>query len=280
LSVTHPHLHVGSITNEHPVSWIATSQGQLLTVQCLRYRQSPVAKAKRGEIAGFSRAARFRLLRFIATVNWAEAMPCLFVTLTYPDEVVTTRSTLRNKHRYLFHRHTEKALAVKLPMIWRVEWVARKSGSNKGTYLPHIHLLLFGVHYLEHEFIRQRWAATIGHSGWCSVWVERCNEGKQAALYVAKYCSKVEDPILSLDKRSYLNTGRQYGYTRKALIPLHAKQRVVIEHQKIVDACRIEAHRVLGHYDLAEDESFTILGEKGDAIRRLLGEYHWLTSAP
>jgi len=272
MSITHPTLHVGATTNDHPVSWIANIQGDLVTVQCLRYRQVAKPESKRGIIVGFTRASRFRLLKFIATVNWAEALPCLFITLTYPDAVVTTRTTLRNKHRYLFHRSIEKALGVNVPMIWRVEWVARKSGVNKGIILPHIHLLLFGVPFLDVELIRHRWSTTIGHSDWCSVWVEACKTSKHAALYVAKYCGKVEAAIPSLDKQPYLNIGRQYGYTRKSLIPLCPNVRIALTSQQVVDDCRIEANHALRDYDLDRDESFTILGQAAMPIKRILGK--------
>jgi len=265
MSVTHPHLHVGAITNDHPVTWTATIQGELVMVQCNRYRQVPLPSTKRGRIVGFSRASRFRLLKFIASVDWQAALPCLFVTLTYPDACVATRSTLRNQHRYLIHRHFERALQVQVPMIWRVEWKPRLSGANTGIYLPHIHLLLFGVKFLPVELIRERWKATIGHQDWCSVWVEQCATHKHAAMYVAKYCGKIEPGIRSLDKNAYLNSGRQYGYTRKELIPLCERTRHVIDNQAVVDACRIEASQILRHYDLAEDESFTVLGQ--DAIK-------------
>lgn len=221
---------------------------------------------------GFSRAARFRLLKFIATVDWEQALPCLFVTLTYPDACVATRATLRNQHRYLIHRHMEKALSVEIPMIWRVEWKARKTGVNKGIYLPHIHLLLFGVKFLDVELIRHRWAMTIGHNDWCSVWVEACGTSKHAALYVAKYCGKVEPGIPSLDKHAYLNSGRQYGYTRKALVPLCDKRRIPINDQDLVDQVRTSASEILPSYRLDEDESFTVLGQNGKAIVDVLDQ--------
>jgi len=271
MSVTNPAIHVGATFEHHPVSWMAHVQGDLVSVQCCRHRQTPRPAGRRGAIVGFSRQARFRLLKLIATINWPEALPCLFITLTYPDECVATRSTIRNKHRYLFHRRLEKALAIELPMLWRVEWKPRLSGVNKGIYLPHIHLLLFGVRFIAIETVRAFWNATIGHSGWCSIWLEECGTGKHAALYVAKYCAKVEPAIGSLDKRTYLNTGRQYGFTRKPLIPLHPLRRIPIENQSIVDACRIEAAQILRSYDLDRDESFTVLGDRAEPIRRVLG---------
>ena len=279
MSVTNPAIHGGATFEDHPVTWIAHVQGDLVSVHCCRHRQAPRPVATRGTIVGFSRASRWRLLKWIATIDWPEALPCLFITLTYPDECVDTRSTIRNKHRYLFHRRLEKALAIQLPMIWRVEWKPRQSGVNTGKYLPHIHLLVFGVRFIAIETIRAFWNAAIGHTGWCSLWVEECGTGKHAALYVAKYCAKIEAGVRYLDKGAYLNTGRQYGFTRKHLIPLHPLKRIPIENQAIVDACRIEAHNILRSYDLDQDESFTVLGDRGEHLRHILGESSQLTNA-
>ena len=97
----------------------------------------------RGEIKGFSRGSRRRLLRLMGKLNLAAAGPCTFVTLTYPDEFPADRA-IWTAHRDEFLRRIRRQFPGAWG-LWRREVVRRKSGGHEGSWAPHFHLLLWGV---------------------------------------------------------------------------------------------------------------------------------------
>lgn len=99
---------------------------------------------KRSEIEDFSPASRRRMLALLAKVDNSQVP--WFVTTTYPDEF----------ERYAWDgeeikRHIEmmsKRLERRFPgcsVVWKLEFIARKSGKRKGEIAPHIHWFVWGV---------------------------------------------------------------------------------------------------------------------------------------
>jgi len=122
----------------------------------------------------------------------------LFITLTYSDENLPAKSSLKKKHLQLFLKKLRKRLKSKIRYFAVGEY-----GDRKGR--PHYHLILFGngeigasgqmsierkkgrtVKTLHNSFIDKSW-----EKGLIDVQIlENGDQGKKAARYVAGYCLK------------------------------------------------------------------------------------------
>lgn len=194
-------------------------QGNLFTILYESQTKYPPIKGKRGMIRGFSNQARLRMLRFGHTINWETKVRKLFITLTYPDEVMPTRREELSNHKYLFIRAIETILAHRISGIWRLEWKPRLTGMHEGQIVPHWHLILFDIGYISYTTIRLAWKRIVGSEKEPSMRFEKIGDSPKAMGYISKYVAKAT-PFTNLDKDTYLNrTGRHYGYVRKSLIP-------------------------------------------------------------
>ncbi len=97
---------------------------------------------KRGQIRGFSRASRRRMMQFLAKVCLDGLLP-LFGTTTYPDIFPDEAEKFKRDIRALIERLKRRFLMVGL--LWRLEFKKRKSGVNAGKVAPHFHWLLWNV---------------------------------------------------------------------------------------------------------------------------------------
>lgn len=212
------------------------------------------------------------MLSRVAEIDWVACGCGLFVTLTFPDDLLPNTYAERNKYRYLFNRYVEKLTGKQTGSVWRVEWVKRKSGRWLGTAMPHLHILYFGQVSVSEKTLRKHWARILSYKGHVQVKSKRVEVGKMAGLYVSKYCAKEEVSSL-LDKVPYLNkTGRHCGWLRRHLIPVHPLRTVVKLNRAIVDWLRGRACETLWYYDARFDEGFTILGETALEIIREFGQ--------
>lgn len=198
-------------------------QGKLLAVARAMPFPPWLTDHTRGNIKEFSRASRLRLLKFIATVAWGKIPTSLFITLSYPDGTKWDDKDIRRKQKYLFHRYAEKHLGRQISGLWRLEWKARRSGPSRGMFVPHFHLLLFGVGWLHWKRVRAWWRKILGHVGPLATDVQGCKSAKKASIYVSKYVAKLPDDA-SLDNGAYCNNqGRHWGYFRPEQIPRETK---------------------------------------------------------
>jgi hypothetical protein len=97
---------------------------------------------KRGQIHGFSRASRRRMMQFLAKVRLDELLP-LFGTTTYPDIFPDEAEKFKRDLQTLIERLKRRFPLVGL--LWRLEFKRRKSGVNVGKVAPHFHWLLWNV---------------------------------------------------------------------------------------------------------------------------------------
>jgi len=93
----------------------------------------------RGEVVGFSRASRKRLLEFMAKVRYDTQL--IFLTLTYPDHFPQSEDAWE-AHFEAFRRRFERRFP-QWRCIWRKEMKMRKSGDFKGFFAPHWHFLVW-----------------------------------------------------------------------------------------------------------------------------------------
>lgn len=245
---------------------VMEKRGKLLALARHVNSRAVAPRFHRGIIKEFSRASRLRLLKFIATVAWGKIPMTLFITLTYPDGVTWDDAEIRRKQKYLFHRYIEKHLGRRVAGIWRLEWKVRQSGANRGMFVPHFHLLLFGVGFLHHKLIRQWWRNVLGAKGPLATDVQGIRSAKRASIYVSKYVAKLPDAS-SLDNGAYRNNpGRAWGYFRRRDIP--RETRIIVDNLNgdeidwlVMRANEIQSWRLPG-----DDQGFVVLGEMAEFI--------------
>jgi hypothetical protein len=244
-------------------NWSVEMQGKRLEVKCYdEFRQKTNHGTKRKEIVEFSRRARSRWLRDIASINWRKCNDCQFLTLTYPDQVANHTMEQRKTHRYLINRFITKIVGYQRSVFWRVEWMPRLSGVLVGEMMPHMHLLYIDCPKICEMKIRLRWMEIIRVRQYTQVKIKQVANAEVASVYAAKYCAKLA-PSLLLDNVPKRNrTGRHAGRLRRSLIPYHPVEMVKRLDKAILDYLRAKGCEMLWWYDDRYDESFTIIGDR------------------
>jgi hypothetical protein len=196
-------------------------QGNLLEWKVLAEPTSNPDPKGRGCIMQFSRASRLRMLKLIATIKWQEVEPCLFITLTFPDDRRPRTPAEVTQRRSVFWRYLEKYLGRQAPCLWRTEWEPRLSGQHVCEFAPHFHIMLFGVPYIHYSLVNLWWRNALDYQEYTRTECKGMENARQAAYYIAAYCAKL--PSYSLVYASYLNSGsgRHWGTLRPELIPRH-----------------------------------------------------------
>jgi hypothetical protein len=254
-------------------AWSVEIQGKRLTVKCKTARPPNMKGKRRGAITCFSRRARARRLRWIASVDWRSAGAGMLMTFTYPDEQSNHSMEERKIHRYQINRWVESRVQRQIPCFWRVEWMPRQTGLYVGQLRPHMHLLYLGCQTVRLKGIRERWQTIIGSNTYTQVDVTYVALGDMVSVYAAKYCSK-EASSSYLDNVPYRNkTGRHTGELRRHLIPMHPVETVSRINQAILSTLQGEACRTLWWFDPRFDEGFTIIG---DEAVRVIKVFHGL----
>jgi len=147
----------------------------------------------RGEVRGFSRASRKRMLDRLNQVPVDLLSSALFLTLTFPDEFPEIAESKRMLAAFV------KRLRRRWPEcsgVWRLERTVRASGSNIGELAPHFHILLFSVPWIRAEWLARSWFEVVGSGDGrhfrAGTSVERCRSRRGAMHYAAKYMTKEE----------------------------------------------------------------------------------------
>lgn len=167
----------------------------------------------RGNISGFSRASRKRMIEFMAKVRNVQDM--YFVTMTYDDESWLMKHDDHHADFEAFRRRFERAFP-NFRAIWRVEVKERLSGLLKGNNVPHFHLLIFTNRSDSNE---DKEAYSEGFRAWgVRVWgeilqaqnpafekygyhVTPVRSRKMAYAYVSKYIGKQDNDEISCGRR-------------------------------------------------------------------------------
>jgi len=247
-----------------------TFQGKKLTLKIETNQQKFRKPKKRKAVRVFSRAARLRMLKFIATVQWDDYPTGLFVTLTYPDSVVRRTMDDRRMDRRRFLRDTEKHLGHQVKGLWRLEWEPRKSGLYVGQLYPHYHMMLLGETFYWHETCRKIWRKILRVKGPLDILVKAMPNAELTGFYIAEYMAGITDPLY-LDNPSYWNTsGLHWGKIRRHQIAMAQEQ--TLEHltDQQLDYLLTEAARKLPWVRPGEQTSFTFLGKHAVEAKRIL----------
>lgn len=253
--------------NLENISWSVSTQGELTTVKANLIDYEPQRIKSRGIVRGFSRSARLRLLKLIAKMEWSKVKCGLFITVTLPDEVWPMDKEKRNRVRYLFLRDMENYLGHEIAALWRIEWQKRQTGTHRGKFLPHFHLIVPNVRFIPWQVIRESWRTHLRYEGPLATDVDSLSNRKKQAVYIAKYAAKTPE-ISSLDYGAYLNIeGRHWGLHRPTLIPLCRETTFTDLPDNVVKRLRATAASELPWYDPQFDAGFSIFGKFG---RRLV----------
>lgn len=167
----------------------------------------------RGDIVGFSRASRKRMIEFMAKVRNQGDM--YFVTMTYDDMSWLTKSNAHHDDFEAFRRRFERAFP-NWSALWRVEVKERQSGLLTGQSVPHFHLLIF-THRSDDDETKKAHAhglQTWGVSAWGEILqaenphfqnygfhVSPVRNRKHAYSYVSKYIGKQDNDTIPCGRR-------------------------------------------------------------------------------
>lgn len=142
---------------------------------------------KRGEVEGFSRAARKRMLQMLHSVKFQTAV---LITLTYGKEYPEDWQIWK-KHLKAWKRATERRYG-NLRAIWRIE--LQKRGA------PHFHVLYLDFPFIPVDTLQSLWYDIIKTppeqrfgNGLDLRAVRGSTSHKQVMAYVSKYVGKIED---------------------------------------------------------------------------------------
>lgn len=153
----------------------------------------------RGEIHGFSRASRKRMIRDCAKMG--KAIP-IFATLTYPDVWPADPAVWKSDLATWWKRVTRKKPS--LGAFWRLEPQKR--------FAPHYHLLIYDKSgkrpFLPKKWIADSWAEiTNGNPAACSR-IESLKSHRGGMFYAAKYCAKLPEGEYP---EGWDNAGKHWG---------------------------------------------------------------------
>jgi hypothetical protein len=246
------------------------AQGNLLIWKVLEYRCRLMPERGEAEVKGFSKAARLRMLKMCARLDWTKAGKSLFITLTYHDEVKDISKEATGKHRSLFWRYVEKHLGRKVSALWRIEWKVRKSGKLKGEIMPHYHLIVFNVKWLDKKLVKRWWKIILQRTGYLRTEVKRLKNERQAGYYVSKYCGKDDESSLVIGVYHNIPGGRQWGMLRKHLLPVHPWRDIVIADGSLAEFAYNMALEDRPKLNEWGTPSFTLLGPLADKIAGII----------
>lgn len=167
----------------------------------------------RGNICGFSRASRKRMIEFMAKVrNYGDMY---FVTMTYDDMSWLQKHDDHHSDFEAFRRRFERAFP-NFRAIWRVEVKERLSGILKGNNVPHFHLLVFTNRRDsdEDKEANEQGLQAWGVGAWGEILhaenpsfttygfhVNQVRSRKHAYSYVSKYIAKMDEDGIEAGRR-------------------------------------------------------------------------------
>jgi len=142
---------------------VATA-GSVVQLRTEFFGLSPVQKACRGAISGFTKKSRRRLFMTCSALPWAVFGQSLFITLTYPgdlSEIHLDGPTVK-RHLKAFRSAWERKYGSP-QAIWKLEFQDRRSGQGL-RQAPHFHLTVVhqGDVQLVQQWVSQTWFRIVG----------------------------------------------------------------------------------------------------------------------
>lgn len=220
---------------------VIEKQGHVLAAYDPQYTPRRPARApQRGQITGFSRKSRRRMLLFLNRCDFS-ATRTSFLTLTF-HAIPTIDDATRSFQKFM------KRLRRTFPNaagIWRKEFQERGAA--------HYHVLLTNVPYIGWRSILRTWReCTPDHDG--SIHIKLLRTHKAIIGYVSKYIAKPTNADGSplLDVSPYLtaaqnqSVGRAWGWINKEGLPLAQTTRILIDDPDMSAALWLAAQQETG----------------------------------
>lgn len=189
LSSTHispqPFYGPGSFSSLPPGRLSYAMNGSVVRLTGPRLTSQSNTCGVRGKVKLFSRGSQKRLRILLASVDRQRSryLP-LLLTLTYPAE---WPSSPREWKRHL--DNFSKRLSRHYPaaaVVWVIEFQRRGA--------PHFHLIVFGVHRIDHKWLSRAWYEVVGSGDErhlrAGTRVERARKWNAVQAYISKYVSK------------------------------------------------------------------------------------------
>jgi hypothetical protein len=188
--------------------WVGVHRGGLTgRIIGQRTRDPPTGRDLGAKICGMSGDSHRRMLSWLLDVEW-EHLQGHFVTLTYADTGELGNAEVWHRQLATFWAGRQRDGAT--GMVWKLEMLVRKSGSQAGAMRPHWHTLVLGLQEsteLVAREIRAHWSRICRQDTITHVATYHEEKGRRAAmLYLAKYMSKVTA------SKDHPATGRVWGW--------------------------------------------------------------------
>jgi len=195
--------------------------------------------ARRGAVTIFSKASRRRLLRLLAKLDQKDRP--IFGTITYPDEFPEGIEGQKKIKRDL--DNLGKRFRRKFPngvFIWKLEYVARKSGENAGKVAPHFHLLIWGASFADLKaWLSKAWYQVVGSEDEkhlrAGVRVEYLRSWRGVMYYASKYIAKIDEASVPE------GAGRFWGVVGRDYLPLSGVVVIALTALQAIKATRLGA---------------------------------------
>jgi len=225
------------LSTAHIRPFIEISVGASLIKSSKNHICEQVGGGKRGNVKGFSRGSRRRLMMLIASIKRNADLPC-FITLTYPDRFPTPGEAKRDLKIFL------QRLARKFPkagVIWKME------PQERGA--PHFHMLGWGMKESElFGWTVSTWYEIAGqedinhlkfHSGQLPgslPCVSKVRSFKGVWSYASKYIGK------TFEVSGWGNkwTGRFWGVSKRENIPFGEVFRIETTENRVCKLMRLQ----------------------------------------
>jgi len=224
-------------------------------------KDEPPEGGLRGEVKGFSNAARLRLMRTIAGVKLDADLP-LFITLTYPETFPDARSS--KKHLDTFFKRFTRAFP-EHGSIWKLE--PQKRGA------PHYHLLTWGLELSKVAvFVPGAWYDIAGngdikHLRWhmgefqnqhC---VQQVHSREGVMRYASKYLGK------TFEVEGWERVGRYWGVVGRSNIPFGELVTEEVTRKEAIEVMRYQ--RRFAHLKGSSKKSSTIFCDADQWIKKI-----------
>jgi hypothetical protein len=158
------------------------------------------------------------MMNLLAMINMESLGLPWMITLTFPDAFPKDADAVKS----MLHRFSLAFLRAygKNPVIWREEFKERRSGSHKGEWAPHLHLLEWGVEPTGEElaWLSRTWFTIVAsgdekHLRAGTRWEPIAN-WPHLLCYVSKYVAKLEEFA------DIPEPGRAWGVWNRELLPI------------------------------------------------------------
>lgn len=224
-----------------------------------------VAGGKRGNVRGFSRQSRYRLMILIGEIRKDAELPN-FVTLTYPAEFPTVERSKRDLKIFL------QRLNRKFPeagYIWKLEPQERSA--------PHFHLLVWGVSTRTlYQWVSMTWYEIAGNGDKNALLfllgalkdskpcVSKVRSWRGVWSYASKYLGKTFEVAGWAEQW----TGRYWGVGKRENIPFGEEIIIDCDYKKVVQIMRYQ--RRFAKLKRGSSNSLTVFCDADQWVRKLV----------